>query len=349
MSAHRLSHRLSHRPYNLVLSEKLPPERRDDFRSLSRPETYYEIRGGEVGERAAYRVELTPEEARRIERASNLESISPDRILRHTIDSNVPDQEERAFHNCLDLDSKWNCKPVQATVGVIDSGLSSTVSGLFSVAASRSESGSDPFSDTNPDGHGTMMGGIAVPASARIVVGQANIPGQDSYPESYCAASLNWMVGLGYVDCVSMSFGGYDPLPALKDAIDNARAHDVQTFASAGNDASTSNFYPGFYADACVGALDRTNGGARASYSNYGSFVDLWINGVGMMVYHPDGSLSRIDGGTSGAAAFGAWMFARLLDCTKRKIPKKDLLDAMKEGGGDVSDTALDKIPGKCA
>ena len=78
-------------------------------------------------------------------------------------------------------------------------------------------------------------------------------------------------------DVISMSFGGPDQdgmAAFMQDLMDEALAAGVVCVAAAGNDDSDSMFYPAACSGViAVGATDETGG--RASFSSYGSWVDV--------------------------------------------------------------------------
>jgi len=71
----------------------------------------------------------------------------------------------------------------------------------------------------------------------------------------------------------------YDP--DVLDAIDYAVGEGVIVVFAAGNDNDNSEYYPGCY-DSVIGVAAVDNSGARASFSNYGSWVDISAPGVGI-------------------------------------------------------------------
>ncbi|MCG8614489.1 MAG: S8 family serine peptidase [Pseudomonadales bacterium] len=106
---------------------------------------------------------------------------------------------------------------------------------------------------------------------------------------------------------INMSLGGPGNSAALQEAIDIARSNDVVVIAAAGNENTSSRSFPaandGVIAVGAVGP-DRT----RASYSNFGTSADMWVdivapggelrkdlNGDGQ----PDGILSTWDSDNS--------------------------------------------------
>lgn len=162
------------RRYALTLT-KIPREARDEFRRLSRPETYFEIRKGSEGERVAYSVLMTQEEYERACRAaedpqSNLIIVEEDQGKPRP-HATVPGGQAVEFLSMIGLGvSGLNGRGVN--VGVIDSGLSDTVrdttfAGRI-LAAWRYEADEhgelyEAPLDGDPTGHGTNMCSLAVP------------------------------------------------------------------------------------------------------------------------------------------------------------------------------------------
>lgn len=90
----------------------------------------------------------------------------------------------------------------------------------------------------------------------------------------------NIIAGIRYAadngaEVINLSLGGYDHSNALRDAVAYAHGKGVVVVAAAGNDGVGEVMYPGAYNDyvIAVGAsrLDET----KASYSNYGTALDL--------------------------------------------------------------------------
>jgi hypothetical protein len=99
---------------------------------------------------------------------------------------------------------------------------------------------------------------------------------------------------------ISMSFGGPDFSQSMYDAVQDAWAAGLVVVAGAGNNGSTALFYPAAFTNVVsVGAFDEDH--RRASFSNYGSWVDIAAPGnVIMSTYMMSacGAASTVPGDT---------------------------------------------------
>ncbi|HRF60773.1 MAG TPA: S8 family peptidase [Fimbriimonadaceae bacterium] len=169
-------------------------------------------------------------------------------------------------------------------------------------------------------GHGTHCAGIAAAATnnglgvAGVAWGCKILPvkviGDDgSGTDDDIAAGIVWAVDQG-AKVISMSFGGPDAGQTLAAAVAYATDHGVLVVCSAGNAGTTAPVYPAFYLSSlAVSAVDAQD--RRASFSNYGNWVELAAPGVEILSTLPGGSYDRRSG-TSMAAPFVAGAAALL-------------------------------------
>jgi thermitase len=81
------------------------------------------------------------------------------------------------------------------------------------------------------------------------------------------------------VKVVSLSLGGPSGATSLQNAVSYAASKGVVVVAAAGNENTSAPSYPAYYSSAiAVAATDRNDN--RASFSNYGSWVDVAAPGV---------------------------------------------------------------------
>jgi len=140
--------------------------------------------------------------------------------------------------------------------------------------------------------HGTHVAGIAA-ADADNGAGIAGIsPTSPVYVYKACQGRLCWLgdVVAGIVDAtddgakvVNFSLGGPVALPAYREAVDYALAHDVVVVAAAGNAANGAYSYPAsFNGVLSVGALV-TGTGDRAWFSQINDQVDIAAPGTAIL------------------------------------------------------------------
>jgi cerevisin len=178
------------------------------------------------------------------------------------------------------------------------------------------------FEDDDDDGHGTQVAGIAagktlgVAKLANIIaVKVLDENGDGSFDDSI--AGLNWVAGqvrsTGRPSIACMAFGS-ERHQGLNDAAQVLIDDGVTVVTVAGNeavDASTTS--PASVPDAIVvAASDITN--AMASFSNFGSAVDIFAPGVDVTSAWINGPRStKMDSGTSLSTAHVAGVAAYLL------------------------------------
>ena len=97
------------------------------------------------------------------------------------------------------------------------------------------------------------------------------------------------------VDIINMSLGGLGYNPAAQLVINDAYKAGIAVFVSAGNDGGSNMCYPAAYDHViCIGATDNNN--QRASFSNYGAWVDLSAPGVSIWSTGNDGGFVNMSG-----------------------------------------------------
>jgi subtilisin family serine protease len=142
---------------------------------------------------------------------------------------------------------------------------------------------------TDMDGHGTHTAGT-IAAKSNNGVGVAGIGfncelavgkvlGPSGGFDSWIAAGMDWAWQVGGAKVISMSLGAPGTSSNLEAAVNRAWANGVVIVAAAGNDASSELFYPASIAN-CISVAATDNTGMLASFSNFGSTVDLAAPGV---------------------------------------------------------------------
>jgi subtilisin family serine protease len=142
----------------------------------------------------------------------------------------------------------------------------------------------DDNDPTDDDGHGTHCSGIIAAATnngtgvagtnwnAKIMPVKVMDSGGSGYVAD-CAAGVVYAANMG-AKVISMSYGGYAYTQTELDAVNYAYSKGCVLVAAAGNDDVQTLSYPSAYPNVIAVAATGTND-AKASYSNYGTWVDV--------------------------------------------------------------------------
>lgn len=188
-------------------------------------------------------------------------------------------------------------------VAVIDSGIDYTHPDLAAnyIGGYDFVSGdSDPMDD---HGHGTHVSGTIAaainnptgdPAAEEGVAGVApnarilayKVCGPDGSCNDFAIAQAIAQAIADGAKVINMSLGGPENSQAMYDAVQDAWNAGLVIVAGAGNDGTTAEFYPAAFPNVIsVAAFDEDH--RRASFSNYGSWVDISAPGNVIMSSYP--------------------------------------------------------------
>jgi len=186
---------------------------------------------------------------------------------------------------------------------MVDTGMDMDHSDLQSQYAG----GYDYYSgDSNPndtDGHGTHTAGT-VAARTNNALGVAGVAwscklliyraGNYYFSTDACVSSINAASSAGAL-AVSMSWGGPQSSSSIRNALVSANNAGVVCVAAAGNDGSTAYFYPAAESPViAVAATDSSDN--KASFSNYGSWVEVAAPGVSILSTYVGNQYANADG-----------------------------------------------------
>jgi subtilisin family serine protease len=135
-------------------------------------------------------------------------------------------------------------------------------------------------------GHGTMVAGIVhlVAPAARIMPIKAfNAQGSGTIAD--VVEGIHWAVDHG-ANVINMSFSVATSSEALNEAINYAKSQNVIMVASTANDNAPVTVYPANIGPV-IGVGASTNDDYRASFSNYGTDVEVWAPGVAVVSTYP--------------------------------------------------------------
>ncbi len=208
---------------------------------------------------------------------------------------------QASYLSAINLPRAWDTTTGSdnLVLAVIDSGVDRDHPDLAGRLLSGRDIVNRDFDPSDDEGHGTMVSGVA---GARTNNG-AGVAGAtwrgrilpikvlDAHGialDNDIAAGITWAVDQG-ADVINLSLGGPGASSVLQAAVDYATARDVVVVAAAGNLASGDPVEP-HYPAACdgviaVGATERDN--TLASFSNFGSWVDLVAPGVDITTTGP--------------------------------------------------------------
>ncbi|MBK8471397.1 MAG: S8 family serine peptidase [Sphingobacteriales bacterium] len=160
----------------------------------------------------------------------------------------------------------------------------------------------DNDNNTNPPatasatsfGHGTHCAGIAG-ATTNNAIGVASIGNGIKIMPIKCTSNSSAdpsIITHGWTgvqcaiasgaDIISLSWGSTVYSSTYQNLVNYAESQGVVMVAAAGNAGNTSPFYPAGY-DICIGVAATTSSDTKASYSNYGSWVD--VSAPGSSIY----------------------------------------------------------------
>ncbi|MCX7844442.1 MAG: S8 family peptidase [Candidatus Bipolaricaulota bacterium] len=173
-------------------------------------------------------------------------------------------------------------------IAILDTGIDQDHEDLRAkIVANRNFTTSPTVDDRQ--GHGTHVAGIAaaVTNNARGVAGVGfnavlmNVKVLDdngSGQYSWIANGIVWAADNG-AHVINMSLGGPATSSTLEAAVRYAYSRGVVLVAAAGNENTSSPSYPAYYPE-CIAVAATDQNDAKASFSNYGAWVDIAAPGV---------------------------------------------------------------------
>jgi len=270
--------------------------------------------GGAVNHKYTYIpavvAELKPSEIKKLEKSDKVAYVEEDAVA-YAVDDvddagkpskpapTQPDQSLPWGVDRIDADQVWPIETRSDNIGsgidvaIVDTGidkdhpdLDANIGTGVNFVASKGKVNNGAWDDDN--GHGTHCAGIVAaeyntigaigvaPGATLHAVKVLNRQGSGSY--SAIIAGIEWCIGNG-IEVISMSLSGPTDLQALHDECDKAQGAGIVLVAAAGNSGSSTPEYPaGYNSVISVGATSSSD--ARASWSNYGTSLDLVAPGV---------------------------------------------------------------------
>jgi subtilisin family serine protease len=197
----------------------------------------------------------------------------------------------------------------------------------------RATSGFDAIDGGAADdchGHGTHVAGTAGGGSFGVAKGADLVAVrvlncQGSGTTAQVVAGVNWVTENADLPAVAnMSLGSIGNSTAINNAVANSIAEGVTYAIAAGNSSiSACNFSPARVPTAItVGATTNSNNDARASFSNFGTCLDLFAPGASIVsAWRTSDTATRTASGTSMASPHVAGAAALVLSASPGLTP----------------------------
>ncbi|MFW1646994.1 S8 family peptidase [Acinetobacter nosocomialis] len=251
---------------------------------------------------------------------------------------------DRIDQKALPLNSTYSYSQTGTgtTAYIVDTGILSTHQEFSGRVLSGYTAISDGNGTTDCNGHGThvagTVGGTTYGVAKNIKLVPVRILGCDgSGASSNVIAGLDWILKNGSKPAVvNMSLGGAAS-SSLDSAVENLYNNGYVMVVAAGNsntDACTSS--PARTSNAItVAATDNTD--TRASYSNYGSCVDIFAPGSQInSSWIGSNTATKVLNGTSMATPHVAGVVAELLQSTPTATPQTITSNLLNQATSDV-------------
>lgn len=172
----------------------------------------------------------------------------------------------------------------KASIAVIDTGADLDHPDLRGKIVKTTNTANPLMNANDTDGHGTHVAGIAAAATnnGRGVAGVCPDCGlmiaKAESKEGFITGdavikAINWATN-NDAEVINISLAGEGAIEAEREAVERAAAAGAVVVAAAGNESSSVRNYPAAYDDA-LAVSATTLDDRRASYSNYGGWIDL--------------------------------------------------------------------------
>ncbi|SMG12925.1 S8 family peptidase [Paenibacillus aquistagni] len=212
----------------------------------------------------------------------------------------------------------------------------------------------DPNTTPNDDvGHGTHVAGI-IGAEVNNHEGIAGMTWNNPIlpvkvldstgaGTSYSVAEgIIWATDQG-AKVINLSLGNYADGAFLHDAVKYAYDKDVVLVAATGNDNTSQPGFPAAYPEVfAVSATNQDN--TKASYSNYGNYVDVVAPGTSIASTYPDNQYAALSGTSMAGPHVSA--LAGLIRSINPSLRNTEVYDIMRQSAADLGSGGKDNYFG---
>ncbi|MCW5850450.1 MAG: S8 family serine peptidase [Anaerolineae bacterium] len=259
---------------------------------------------------------------------------APDDLKPSAASVNDPNANQQYSLTKMQVYDAWDLsKGDSVVIAVLDTGADFTHPDLQGKFVSRGKDFINRDDDATDDhGHGTHVSGIAAGATnngvgiagvgynAKVLPGKV-LAASGSGDFGAIASGITWAADQG-VKVINMSLGGRYGAASMESAINYAWSKGVVVVCAAGNDASPSPSYPAAYEN-CISVVATDSSDRRASFSNYGSTVDVSAPGAGILSTVRGGKYEAWSGtsmASPNAAGVAALVWAAHPDWTNAQV-----------------------------
>lgn len=272
--------------------------------------------------------------------------ITPNDLLFSTYQWNLP---------AIETTQGWNLSKGNegVIVAVVDTGVQAShpdLQGQLLTGFNAITDGSAPNDDV---GHGTHVAGII----GAVTNNEEGVAGISWYNKilpvkalDNSGAGTTYSVAEGIIwaadngaKVINLSLGNYAESQFLHDAIKYAYDRDIVIVSAAGNDNTERPGYPAAYDE--VLAVAATNStGERASFSNYGEYIDVAAPGESIASTYPDNQYAALSG-TSMASPHVAAL-AGLVRSLNPALTNTEVMELITANSIDLGNAGHDKYYG---
>ncbi|TVY09636.1 S8 family peptidase [Paenibacillus cremeus] len=255
----------------------------------------------------------------------------------------------------IETEAGWNVSKgsKDVIVGVVDTGVDLNHSDLKNQLISGYNVVSPDSPPQDDVGHGTHVAGVI----GALVNNNLGVAGMSWYNRvmpvkvlDSSGAGSTYAVAQGVIwatdhgaKVINMSLGNYADAQFLHDAIKYAYDHDVVLIAASGNDNTERPGYPAAYPEVfAVAATDANN--AKASFSNYGDYIDVAAPGVNIASTYPSNQYAALSGTSMASPHVTA--LAALIRSANPNLKNTEVMQIMRDTAMDLGPKGRDKYFG---
>jgi thermitase len=238
-------------------------------------------------------------------------------------------------------------------VAVIDTGVDLNHDDLANQLVKGYNAVDEQSSPMDDVGHGTHVAGVI----SAVVNNTEGVAGMSWYNKvmpikvlDHTGSGSTYAVAQGIIwatdhgaKVINMSLGNYANAEFLHDAVKYAFDHDVVLIAATGNDNTQDPGYPAAYPEVlAVSATDWNQN--RASFSNYGNYVDVMAPGENIASTYPDNQYAALSG-TSMASPHAAAL-AAMIRSTNPLLTNTEVMQILRQTSVDLGNPGRDPYYG---